>query len=250
MKALMLSRPLVNALLLCTSHERCPSPQAVATSPSLVAPDGVTLRVAERHELNLVAQLQLDIFAPPDEPPPLLPMLQSLFEANERAARKGMRKRLTDELIVRVEKGSEIIIAVDNTNDVEGLGGEIDASGEYGEPGPPLLGAVDVSIQEMKLPTHAIAEGLYLSHMAVAEAARRRGIGRALLAAASAATLRRGSDSLWLHVEPDNEAAIGLYESAGYKRQPDGQPYGGFTLALNLQNRAVLYHKDLCEEDS
>ena len=62
MKAVMLSRPLVNALLLCTSYERCPSPQAVATSPSLVAPDGVTLRVAERHELNLVAQLQLDIF--------------------------------------------------------------------------------------------------------------------------------------------------------------------------------------------
>ena len=99
--------------------------------------------------------------------------------------------------------------------------------------------------QEMKLPTHAIAGGLYLSHMAVAVNARRRGIARALLEAASASALRRDESSLWLHVEPANDAAIALYESGGYRKQPDGAPYTGFTTALHLQNRAVLYQKDL-----
>ena len=59
------------------------------------------------HELDRVAALQLDIFAPQEDPPQLLPMLRSLVEANQRAVRAGQRKRLVDELVTRVEKGSE-----------------------------------------------------------------------------------------------------------------------------------------------
>ena len=156
---------------------------------------GITLRVAEPHELRRVAQLQLDTFSPPPEQPALLPMLQTFFEANQKNVRAGMLKRLSDELANRVAKGSEILIAVDETADAieEGL---VDAFGQYVEPGQPcawsppsfahrLLGTVDLSSQEMNLPTHAVAGGLYLSHMAVAEASRRRGVGRALLGAAS-----------------------------------------------------------------
>lgn len=108
-----------------------------------------------------------------------------------------------------------------------------------------LLGTVDLSIQELQLPSHAIAGGLYLSHMAVAAEARRRGIGRELLREASACAARRGEECIYLHVEPQNAAAIGLYEASGFDRQRDGvAPFAGFTLALNLQDRAVLYKLD------
>ena len=46
-----------------------------------------------------------------------------------------------------------------------------------------LLGSADLSEQEMQLPTHGIAEGLYLSGMAVDVGVRRQGIGRDLLRA-------------------------------------------------------------------
>lgn len=93
----------------------------------------------------------------------------------------------------------------------------------------------------MQLPSHAVATGLYLSHMAVAADARRRGVGRALLRAAREAAVRRGEECIFLHVEPGNQAAVRLYESSGYRRLPDVAPYAGFTRALNLQERAVLY---------
>ena len=240
-----------------TAARRCPAPLAVATNPPLVEtpsqlPLGFSVRAAETHELVRVAALQLEIFAPAEEPPPMIPMLQSLFLANQRANRKGMLRRLTDEIALRVEKGSEILIAIGSDEEEEedaaaaAAGAELDASGLYTEPGPPVLGTVDISCQEMQLPTHAIAEGLYLSHMAVSERSRRRGIARELLREASASALRRGEGCLWLHVEPDNTPAVALYEGDGYVRMPDEvAPYAGFTTALSLRERAVLYRKAL-----
>ena len=226
---------------------------AFTTAPPI---DGVKLRVVEPHELRRVAQLQLDIFAPPPEAPPLLPMLAGLFESNQRSTRAGMLKRLTEELEARVNRGSEILVALQDDGDGDAAAavaedsGAVDASGNYVEPGPPLLGTVDLSIQELQLPTHAVAGGLYLSHMAVAETARRRGIGKALLVAARECAIRRGEECIYLHVEPENSGAVALYEACGYKRQADVPPYASFTRALNLQERAVLYRlKDLSPDD-
>jgi RimJ/RimL family protein N-acetyltransferase len=65
----------------------------------------------------------------------------------------------------------------------------------------------------------------------VAASHRRRGIGRALLAAAEEWARGAGVSKLELHVFPHNEAAIALYEGFGYEqegfrrrhfRRPDG----------------------------
>lgn len=53
----------------------------------------------------------------------------------------------------------------------------------------------------------------------VASGHRRRGIGRALLAEAVDWARRSGVRKLELHVFPHNEAAIALYESAGFERE-------------------------------
>ena len=53
----------------------------------------------------------------------------------------------------------------------------------------------------------------------VARDERRRGIGRALLAAAERWARQVGVRKLELHVFPYNGAALALYESAGYRRE-------------------------------
>ena len=63
----------------------------------------------------------------------------------------------------------------------------------------------------MLLPTHSLAEGLYLCSMAVSAEARRRGIGRELLCAAEERAAAREAECIWLHVEQANTAAIKLY---------------------------------------
>jgi len=109
-----------------------------------------------------------------------------------------------------------------------------------------LIGAVDVSEQEMMLPTHSIAEGMYLSTMAVDVAARRSGVGRVLLSAAEEGASARGAEGLWLHVERSNDAAIALYESAGYRKQPETARHAAFTAALGLrQQEPMLYYRSL-----
>jgi len=63
-----------------------------------------------------------------------------------------------------------------------------------------------------------------LFSIAVADAARGRGAGRSLLAAAEHAARDLGCTSLRLEVDPENSAAVRLYEAAGYAvggRHPD-----------------------------
>jgi RimJ/RimL family protein N-acetyltransferase len=77
----------------------------------------------------------------------------------------------------------------------------------------------------------------------VAASHRRRGIGRALLAAAEAWARGAGVLKLELHVFPHNEAAIALYEAFGYEREgyrrrhyrrPDGSYVDAVLMAKRL----------------
>jgi ribosomal protein S18 acetylase RimI-like enzyme len=53
----------------------------------------------------------------------------------------------------------------------------------------------------------------------VAATHRRRGVGRALLAAAQAWARSAGVSKLELHVFPHNQAALRLYTASGYERE-------------------------------
>jgi ribosomal protein S18 acetylase RimI-like enzyme len=54
--------------------------------------------------------------------------------------------------------------------------------------------------------------------LAVSPVARRRGVARRLLAYAETESRRRGLIGIVLEVRPDNEAAIALYQAAGFRQ--------------------------------
>jgi ribosomal-protein-alanine N-acetyltransferase len=64
----------------------------------------------------------------------------------------------------------------------------------------------------------ALAGEAEILTLAVDPAARRRGVARALLAAAVAASQAAGAETLFLEVAADNAAAIGLYTGARFVR--------------------------------
>lgn len=196
-----------------------------------------TVRCAVYDELEAVAEIQLDVFAPEPPPPSLLPILASIFKSNQQTSRRMMRTRLAQDLRARVDKGSRILVAAAPAGDPCGdvVGGQYEESREL-----TLLGTVDLSTQEMELPTHSLCDGMYLSHMAVVESFRRQGLGMRLLLAAEEEALQLGAEGIYLHVERENDAAIRLYKSAGFHVQSGNARHETFTRALKLATRDPL----------
>ena len=64
-----------------------------------------------------------------------------------------------------------------------------------------------------------------LYSLATSVAARGRGIGKALLAAAESCARERGARTLSLEVRRDNSAAVHLYEVRGYRRSAALESY-------------------------
>jgi ribosomal protein S18 acetylase RimI-like enzyme len=65
---------------------------------------------------------------------------------------------------------------------------------------------------------HVMKDMAYVRHLVAAPEARRRGVGKALLAAVAERARAEGCSTWCLTVKPDNAAAIALYESVGMKR--------------------------------
>ena len=199
---------------------------AFAAAPTAALAGSV--RLARKGEFGQVARLQLDTFDPQEEA-----KKPSLFESflagggGSRDSREARAARLTVQVEDRAGKGSDIFLVLDEASVTEGE----DVC---------VLGTADLSEQEMFLPTHSLSEGLYLSSMAVAANVRRCGIARCLLDAACSRAASRGAAGIFLHVERSNTAAMALYETGGFKKQPETAMYRGFTTALNLQQKEPL----------
>ena len=99
-----------------------------------------------------------------------------------------------------------------------------------------IIGVCDLSRQEFDLPNHSLAPdfGLYLTALAVHPAYRRRGIASRLLDYADAIARDGDLGRLVLHVETDNDAAVGFYEASEFRKERNDAEYKQFATALNL----------------
>jgi ribosomal-protein-alanine N-acetyltransferase len=89
-----------------------------------------------------------------------------------------------------------------------------DFAGLLGTPGTTALAAGDLDGFVL---LRVAADEAEILTIAVRPAARRRGVGRALVAAAVDAAVRQAALGLWLEVAADNEAALALYAAAGFE---------------------------------
>lgn len=219
---------MLGALLLASAPKLPHAPCSI----HMAIDSATTIRLAEPSDFAAVAQLQLDTFIPAEDLPPPPPNPFAAFlsgGAPSASSRSGRAARLAVELEERVSRGADWLLVEQTDGD-----------------GDVLLGTVELSDLEMKLPTHGIAEGLYLSSMAVIPDARRSGLGKQLLEAAEKRAAAREAECIWLHVERANDAALGLYKGGGFKQQADTARHAAFTAALDLgQKEPLLLRKDL-----
>ncbi|KAL4421742.1 hypothetical protein ABPG77_002358 [Micractinium sp. CCAP 211/92] len=82
----------------------------------------------------------------------------------------------------------------------------------------------------------------YISNVATWEGARRRGVARALMAAAAREAAAAGVQHLYVHVEACNAAAAALYLSSGF--EVEAEEAEAFARAQN-RNRRLLLHRQL-----
>jgi ribosomal protein S18 acetylase RimI-like enzyme len=61
---------------------------------------------------------------------------------------------------------------------------------------------------------------MFLYELAVAEDARNRGVGRALVAALAGVARERGCYGMWVLTDDDDPAAVKAYEAAGGRQEP------------------------------
>jgi hypothetical protein len=134
---------------------------------------------------------------------------------------------------------------------VGGVGGGGGDGGSGGAPPPRLLGCVTISLMQPEawlpppLPSGAPVRA-YVSNMAVASAARRRGVARTLLDACGGVAARWGHGSVWLHVADANLAGVALYAAAGFSRAaPAARGGGGLLGALLAPFRQTLLSRPL-----
>lgn len=85
----------------------------------------------------------------------------------------------------------------------------------------------------------AVGDEADVQTIAVAPQARGRGIGGALLGELVAAARQRGARRLCLEVRSDNQAAIGLYERAGFRVDGRRRDYYGPGQAATLMSLEV-----------
>eukprot|EP00978_Attheya_sp_CCMP212_P007675 scaffold17814_cov53-Attheya_sp.AAC.2 len=228
-------------------------PSSSSSSSSNKNGDALSVRVATAQDDYTIANLRLSVFS--DFSPKV---------------RKQFCQRSCEALAQRRLRGATCIVA----SLPKSMRGEIISRYVYedGHPSysytPPnsdleneewIMGTVECSVHEFagtmlgrsRLPEQI----MYITEVAVSPRARRFGVGTRLLQGIHELAALRQVETLYLHVDVTNRAAIRLYEKAGYTRIRRGNPlYEEFTISLNLHDGATkgrkhyLLHKHVTPE--
>ena len=83
----------------------------------------------------------------------------------------------------------------------------------------------------------------YIQTIEVAADERRQGVGGELLRYVEASARTAGADTIWLHVDAENSAALHLYEQRGYAGQGREEHY------YARHRTALIYSKQLAHAD-
>ena len=83
----------------------------------------------------------------------------------------------------------------------------------------------------------------YIQTIEVAADERRQGVGGELLRNVEASARAAGADTIWLHVDAENSAALCLYERRGYAGQGRAEKY------YARHRAALIYSKQLAQSD-
>jgi ribosomal protein S18 acetylase RimI-like enzyme len=107
-----------------------------------------------------------------------------------------------------------------------------------------IVGSVECSHQEFRgtILGNARPEGslMYVTEVAVRPDARRCGAGAMLMRGVAEVASLRNIESIYLHVDVTNQAALAMYEKSGYHYLDMREPmYAQFTASLNLHDGAT-----------
>jgi ribosomal protein S18 acetylase RimI-like enzyme len=169
-----------------------------ASTPQKIVP---YIREAKRNEIATVVSLRVHVFYP------------------ELRTMAKFHARIYDKLIGRINrKGSVCLTAYRDRRSATELG-KASANDMFGN----ILGTIEISpadFQNTEMEHVGSPRKLYCCDLAVAPAARRRGLATTLLKAVEEYASAKGHDELYLHVEKGNAAAEALYLREGYQLVP------------------------------
>ncbi|KAL3921185.1 MAG: hypothetical protein SGARI_006744 [Bacillariaceae sp.] len=108
----------------------------------------------------------------------------------------------------------------------------------------PVVGTAEISFHEFsdtRLGQARHADRiLYVTEVAVNNKFRRRGIAKLMMNAIDKVASIRRIETIYLHVDVDNKAALRLYENAGFRKLPSNNAvFYEFTRKLNLHDGAT-----------
>jgi ribosomal protein S18 acetylase RimI-like enzyme len=224
--------------------------------------NGIVLRTATPSDDVDIANLRLSVFSD------FSAELQNQFCARSCEALASRRRRGAVCVVATAATTGEEGERFSSTNNLR-----LPASFEHDNSNQILLGTAECSSHEFfgtrlgqRRRRHSL---LYIAEVAVHPAARRRGVGRRLLESVESIARLMGSEAdrnpqmrnkcvvetLFLHVDVQNHAAIAMYEKAGYRRVDSMYPmFLEFTTSLNLHPGATkgrdhyLLYKNLVED--
>ena len=203
----------------------------------------ITIRSSVPGSLDdmFIANLRLSVFSNFDEERQNIFRARSVEVLNRRRRRGAValvaeishdeyrRVRFHNEMSTRIATGHKYNANIDQEN----------------APQNKIIGSVECSQHEFyrtvlgtSRPKNAL---LYVTEVAVCPEARRCGVGKMLMKGAEEVAALRGVESIYLHVDVTNYAAIAMYEEAGYVKLDKMRPvYAQFTASLNLHDGALM----------